>query len=202
MMSKDREFDTWREQWSSIAERPAEFQRKVQQRIKREDRRFVLGNLLTAVVFLGMLIFALVMRYHSSWMGTGWGTSICVLALVTAGIRIWVLRRTWRPETQSTRAFVELWHKRVAARIRLLRISTYLSIGWLIFCAALTAVNWSTIGQDVKVHPNEWVALLVACVLMQPVVLWYGAGWLRRRKLAELNEVRKILDEMNGKGVQ
>jgi hypothetical protein len=34
---------------------------------------------------------------------------------------------------------------------------------------------------------------------MQPVLLWYGAGWLRRRKLAELNEVNKILDEMDGR---
>jgi hypothetical protein len=44
------------------------------------------------------------------------------------------------------------------------------------------------------------VDLLVACVLMQPV-FWYGAAWLRRRKLAELNGVKKILDEMDGKSV-
>ncbi len=161
----------------------------------------MLGNLLTVIAFLGILIFAAYMRHQASWMGTGWATGICVLVFVSAGVRIWVLRRTWRPETQSTRAFVELWYKRVAARIRLLRISTYLSIGWLIFCAALMAVNWSIIGQDVRAHPKGWVALLVACVLMQPAVLWYGAAWLRRRKLAELNEVTKILDEMSGNSV-
>ena len=202
-MIEDRELDAWREQWSSVAEPSAdfqrEFQRKVQQRIKRQDRRFVLGNILTVVVFVGMLIFAVYMRHQSSWMGTGWGTSICILVFVSAGVRIWVLRRTWRPETESTRAFVELWQQRAAARIRLLRISTYLSIGWLIFCAALMAVNWPIIGQDFSAHPKEWVALLVICVLMQPVLLWYGAGWLRRRKLAELNEVNKILDEMDGR---
>ena len=85
-----------------------------------------------------------------------------------------VLRRTWRPQTQSTRAFVDLWHKRVAAHIRLLRISIYVSLGWIIFCAALTAANWATIGQDVRAHPKDWEELLVACVLMQPVMLWYG----------------------------
>jgi hypothetical protein len=201
MMIEDRELDAWREQWSSVAEPPADFQRKIQQRIKREDRRFVLGNLLTVIVFPGLLIFAVYMRHQASWMGTGWATGICVLVFVSAGVRIWVLRRTWRPETQSTRAFVELWYKRVAARIRLLRISTYLSIGWLIFCAALMAVNWSIIGQDVRAHPKGWVALLVACVLMQPAMLWYGVAWLRRRKLAELNEVTKILDEMSRNSV-
>jgi Na+/melibiose symporter-like transporter len=197
---EDRELDIWREQWSSAVEPPAEFQRKVQQRIKRQDRRFVLGNLLTVVAFLGILIFALFMRHQSNWMGTGWATGICVLVLVSAGCRVWVLRRTWRPQTQSTRAFVELWHKRVAARIRLLRISIYLSLGWIVFCAALTAANWTTIGQDVRAHPKDWVEVLVACVLMQPVI-GYWAAWLRRRKLAELNEVKKILDEMDGKSV-
>src|ERR1700683_3585990 len=198
-MTVDRELDTWREQWNSIPGPPAEFQRKVQQRIKREDRYFLLGNLLTGIAFLGMLIFAVYLRHQTSSMGPGWATGLCVLVFVSAGYRVWVWRGTWRPETQSTRAFVELWHKRVAARIRLLRISTYLSISWLIFFAALTAVNWSTIGQGVKGHPKDWVALLVACVLMQPAVLWYGAAWLRRRKLAELSEVKTILDEMDGK---
>jgi len=132
-------------------------------------------------------------------MGPNWSTGICVLVFVAAGCRLWVMRRTWRPETQSTRAFVELWHKRVAARIRLLRISIYLSLGWIIFCAALTAANWATIGQDVKAHPAEWVALLVVCVLMQYPMIWFAAVWLRRRKQAELTEVRKILDEMDGK---
>ena len=205
-MIEDRELDAWREQWSSVVEPSADlqrdFQRKVQQRIEREDRRFVLGNILTVIAFIGILIFAWYMRHQSTWMGTGWSTSVCVLVFVSAGVRMWVLRRTWRPETQSTRAFVELWYKRVEARIRLLRISTYLSIGWLIFCAALTAVDWSIIGQDVGDHPKAWVALLVVCVLMQAVLLCYGVAWLRRRKLAELNEVKQILNEMDGKSVR
>ena len=195
-MSNDREFDTWREQWSSAAEPPADFRRKVQERIRRQERRFVLGNILTAILFFGMLIFAWFMRHQSTWMGPGWATGVWVLVLVAGGCRVWVLRRTWRPQTQSTRAFAELWHKRAVACIRLLRISIYLSLGWIIFCAVLTAANWRTIGQDVGAHPKEWVALLVVCVLMQYPVIWYGVAWLRRRKLAELNEVKKILDEM------
>ena len=81
-MTEDLELDIWREQWSNVAEPPADFQRKVQERIKREDRRFVLGNILRAIAFLGLLIFAVYMRHQSSWMGTGWGTSICILVFV------------------------------------------------------------------------------------------------------------------------
>lgn len=54
--------------------------------------------------------------------------------------------------------------------------------------------------QQVSAHPKDWVELLVACVLMQPV-LSYGAAWFRRRKLAELNEVKGILYEMDEKSV-
>jgi Na+/melibiose symporter-like transporter len=200
-MTNDRELDTWRDQWSSVAEPPAEFHRKVQERIKRQERRFVLGNLMTVIAFLGLLIFAVFMRHQSTLMGTGWATGICVLVFVSTAYRVWILRGTRQPQTQSTRAFVELWHKRVTARIRLLRISIYVSLGWIIFCAALTAANWATIGQDVKANPKVWVVVLVACVLMQYPVIWYGAVWLRRRKLAELNEVKKIMDEMDGKSV-
>lgn len=196
-MIEDRELENWRDQWSSVAGPSAEFQRKIQQRIKRQNRRFLLGNLLRVITFLGLLIFGVFMRHRSSWTGTGWGTSICVLAFVAAAYRVWFLRGTWRPHTQSTRAFVELWHKRVTARIRLLRISIYLSLGWIIFCAALTAANWATIGQDFKAHPKVWVLVLVACVLMQYPVIWYGVAWLRRRKLAELSEVESILNEMD-----
>lgn len=200
-MIEDRELDAWREQWSNAAAPPADFQRKVRQRIKRQDRRFVLGNVLTVIAFMGILTLAMYMRHQSDSMGTGWATGISVLVFVSAGVRIWVLRRTWRPEARSARAFVELWYNRVIARIRLLRISVYLSIGWLIFCAVLTAVNWPTIGPNVRAHPKDWMALLGVCVLMQPV-LWCGAARLRSRKLAELDEVKAILDEMDGKSVR
>ena len=67
--------------------------------------------------------------------------------------------------------------------------------------AVLTAANWTAIGRDVKAHPKDWEVVLVACVLVQYPVIWYGAACLRRCKLAELNEVKKILDEMDGKSV-
>jgi Na+/melibiose symporter-like transporter len=192
---EDRELDSWREQWSSMAGPSPEFRSQIESKIKRQSRRFVLGNLLSAVAFVGILIFGLFLRHQSSWIGTGWTAGICGLVFVSIAFRVWVLRGTWRPEAESTRAFVELWRKRVLARIRLLRIAIYVSVGWIIFCAGLTAANWATIGQEVRAHPKDWAGLLIACVVMQPVMgLW--AAWLRRRKLAELNEVTKILNEM------
>jgi Na+/melibiose symporter-like transporter len=195
-MTEDRELDAWREQWSSIAAASIDGQHKIQQRIKRESQRFVIGNVLSAIVFAGILLFALFVRRQSGWLGTGWGTGICALVFVSVAYRVWILRGTWRPETQTTRAFVALWHRRVLARLRLLRISLYVSFGWTVACAALTFANWTTIRPDVKAHPRDWLGVLVASVLMQPV-MWFWAARLRRRKLAELSDVKQILDEMN-----
>jgi hypothetical protein len=194
-MTEDRELDLWREQWSSVAGLSHEFQCRVQKRIKLQDRRFLIGNLLTAAAFIGMLIFAVYLSHQASWLGKGWATAVCVLVFVSAGYRIWILSGTWRADAQSTGAFVELWHRRVLARLRLLRISVYVSVGWIIVCAALTAANWETIHFDIMAHPTEWWELLVASVLMQPV-LWFWVAWLRRRKVAELNEVTRLVEEI------
>jgi hypothetical protein len=195
-MIEDYELDLWRKQWRTVAGPSPDFQRKIQRRIKLQDRRFLLGNVLTAVAFPGILIFALFVRHQANSLGTGWATAICMLLLVSAGYRVWAMRGTWRPDTQSTRAFVELWHRRVLARLLMLRISIYVALGWLILCAVLTVVNWATIGPEVKAHPRDWLDVLVASVVMQPVI-WFWAAWLRRRKTAELNEVKAILDEMD-----
>jgi hypothetical protein len=155
----------------------------------------LIGNLLTSAVFIGMLIFAVYLSHQASWLGKGWAAGVCALVFVSVGYRIWILRGTWRAETQSIHAFAELWHRRVLARLQLLRISTYVSVGWIIFCAVLTAANWATLRPDIMSHPRDWLELMVASILMQPVI-WFWAIWLRRRKLAELKEVKKILDEI------
>lgn len=194
-MIDDRELDNWCEEWTAVAAPLKDLQRKVREKIERQNRRFVVENVATAVAFAGILIFAVYMRSQTGWMGTGWATGICVLVVVSVVLRLGTLRGAWRAESQSTRAFAELWRKRVQARIRLLRVSMYLSMGWLVFCAVLTAINWPVIGKDVKARPTEWIGLLILCVLMQPLI-WYWATWLRRRKLAELDEVERIFDEM------
>ena len=194
-MIEGHELDGWKQQWAEAGKPSPDFQSKIRRRIARENRRFVVGNVASAIPFLGILLFAVFMRSQASWMGTGWAAGLCVLVSVLIALRLWTMRGTWRAETQSTRAFAELWRKRAQARLRLLRISIYASAGWLAFCAVLTAVNWPVIGRDVKTRPTDWIELLVLCVVMQPVI-WYWARCLRRRKQAELEEVQKILAEM------
>jgi hypothetical protein len=194
-MIEDRELENWRGQWDAVATSSANLEQKVVRRIRRQEIQFVVGNLLTGIVFLGMLIFGVFLREQAKSIGSGWAAGIAVLVVVMVSLRVWFQRGTWRAETQSTRAFLEVWRRRVEARLRLLRASVYVSVGWLVFCAVLTFVNWETIGVDVKAKPREWGELLIACLVMQPV-LWGWARWLRRRKLAELDEVKKMLEGM------
>jgi hypothetical protein len=76
-LTEDRELDLWREQWSNVAGPSSDFQRQVQERIKLQDRRFLLANLLTAAAFAGMLIFAVYLKHQASWLGKGWATGVC-----------------------------------------------------------------------------------------------------------------------------
>lgn len=196
-MIEDRELESWRAEWSEAAGPSLDFERKVLARIKREDRRFRLGNVATAIAFTGMLAFSWFVRHRAGWLGSGWATGICILVGVSVGSRLWVMRKTWRAETQTTRAFVELWRRRAMARLRLLKIGIFVSVGWLIACALLTWSNWGSIGREVRAHPGDWLAVLILSVVMQPVLLIW-ARWLGRRKEAELAEAGRILEELTG----
>jgi magnesium-transporting ATPase (P-type) len=198
---EDREVDLWREQWSGIARPSPEFRRQVQKRIKVQERRFWLGNLLALAAFVGMLTLAFYQLSHrASRLENGQATGVCVLLFVAVTCRLWIMRRTWRAETQSVRAFMELWRRRVLARIRGLQIAINLAIGWLVFCAALAAANGAIIRFELMAHLTEYLAMMVVMLVMLPVI-WFGAMRLRRRKVAELNEVTRLLEvieTMNG----
>jgi hypothetical protein len=195
-ITEDRELDFWREQWSAVARPSPELKLQVQKRINLQDRCFWLGNLLAAIVLVGTLILAVYQfNHYTSRLQKGAAAGVCVLVCVSALCRVWFLRGTWRAETRSIRAFVELWRRRVQAQIRRLEIALYLAVGWLVFCLALAAANWATIRIEVMAHPAGILILAVIIAVMLPVI-WFVAMWLRRRKIAELNEVTRFLQEI------
>ena len=195
-MTEDRELDLWRQQWSRVAQPSPEFKRQVQKRIKVQNRRFWLGSLLALAASAGTLILAFYqLTHHTSRLEKGQATGVFVLLFVAVVCRLWFMRGTWRAETQSIRASVELWHRRVLAQIRGVQIGIYIAIGWLAFCGALAAANWATIRLELMAHPTAYFAMIVVIALMLPLI-WFGAMWFRRHKVAELNEVTRLLEEM------
>ncbi len=193
-MIEDQELDTWREQWGGVAE-PLPDLRQIQRKIKRQQLSFVLENLLAAIGFVASLISVMFVRQDPAPLGTGWVDAVCVVLFLAAGYSLWAKRGTWRAETQSTRASVELWQRRVSAKIRALRVTSYVAPGLIVFSALLLVANWSTIGPELKAHPAKWALLIVNALMQPPIFFWLA--WYRRRKLAELKEVNEILDEIN-----
>ena len=195
-MTEDRELNLWREQWNSVAPPSPEFQSKVQKRIKVQNRRFWLGNLLAVAASTGMVILAVYQFSHpANRFEKGEATGVCVLLFVAVTCRLWFMRGTWRAETRSIHACVELWQRRLLAQIRGLQIGIYIAVGWLVFCALLAAANWAAMRLEVMAHPIACLALMLVVALMLPVI-WFGVMWLRRRKVAELNEVTRLLEEI------
>jgi hypothetical protein len=195
-MIEDLELETWREQWRTTAGPRTDFQQGLQTKIKRQNLRHVMGNVVAALAFVAALIFSVwAVRQDPSPLRIGWAVGIWLLVSVCAGYRLRLQRGTWRSETQSTRAFVELWHRRVMAKLRLIRVAFYLVPAWIVFCAALAAANWSALRPDIQAHPADWWKLLGTVFLMVLATLCWLA-WQRRRKLAELDEVRTLFKEM------
>jgi hypothetical protein len=64
-----------------------------------------------------------------------------------------------------------------------------------VFCAVLAAANWATIRLDLMVHPIACLALMLIIAVLLPVI-WFCVMRLRRCKVAELNEVTRLLEEM------
>jgi|HubBroStandDraft_5_1064220.scaffolds.fasta_scaffold294542_2 hypothetical protein len=194
-MIGDQELNTWREQWSSVAQ-PLPDMRRIQQQIRLQQMRFVVENVLAVTVFIGGLIFALyVNRKEAEFSGSAWAAGVCVLMVVIFALRLWAQRGTWRAESQSTRAFVELWQKRLTAKIHFLRMTKWVVPCWLTFGAVMTARNWKTMSPEFKAHPGQALVLLIGSLLLLPVT-WYWRSWLERRKQSELNEAKRVLDEM------
>ncbi|HKF51949.1 MAG TPA: hypothetical protein VKB26_06530 [Candidatus Acidoferrales bacterium] len=193
-MTQDREIENWREQWGSLAE-PLPETRLIREKIKRQERRFILDNVRETVAVLVGLYLAFYVKQHEYLLGTGFGIAVCVVIFVSAGYQIWFQRGVWRAEAQSTRAFLELWQRRVVAKIRILRFGVYLSVVWIFVCIALGIANWGTLGPNLKSHPASWIVTLIASLFGLPAIFAW-ATWLKRRKVAELNEVTKILADL------
>jgi O-antigen/teichoic acid export membrane protein len=200
-MMEDRELESWREQWRDNGGRAQEMPprlRAIQKRIRRQNLGLILNNLFAAVgaVFVaGFAIFAV--RQEPSALRISWAAGIFVMLVVAVGYRVRAQRGTWRAESQSTRAFVELWQRRVLAKLRMIRVGLYLIPCWVVFCTLLFGISWPRFGPDIHAHPRDWQLALGAILVMVSGVSWFLA-WYRRRKLRELDEVESLLQQLKG----
>lgn len=191
-MIEDRELESWRAEWRQATLPLPEIHKK----IKRQNRRFYLSLVAAALAFVGALIFSIVaVRQEPSPERIAWAVGIWILALGSGAYRLWNQRGTWRPATQSTRAFLDLSRKRALAKIRSVRVAFYVIPAWLVFCAGIVAWRWNVFGPDMKAHPTDYLLAFGAVVVILLLAFLYLA-WVRRRQIAELKEAEQLLQEM------
>lgn len=191
-MMEDLELKSWQAEWREGTAPLAEINRK----LKRQSRFFFLSNLVAALAFFGGLALTVaVVRREPSPERVAWAVGIWILAFVCAGYRLWTQRGTWRPATQSTRAFVELSQKRAIAQLRSVRLAFYLIPAWIAFCSAIVAWRWNVFSSDIRAHPADYWLALGAILLMVGLAFLYLA-WVQRRKRRAAEEARRLLDEM------
>ena len=191
-MIEDRELESWRAEWRQATLPLPEIHRK----IKWQNRRFYLSLVAAAIAFVGALVLSVVaVRQEPSPERIAWAAGIWVLAFGSAAYRLWNQRGTWRPATQSTRAFLDLSRKRALAKIRSVRVAFYVIPAWLVFCAGIVAWRWNVFAADIKAHPVDYLLSLGAVVVMMLLVFLYLA-WVHRRQLRELDEAERFLKEL------
>lgn len=191
-MIEDRELESWRAEWRQATLPLPEIHRK----IKRQNRRFYLSLAAAAVAFVSALILSIAaVRQDPSPERIAWAVGIWVLAFGGGAYRLWNQRGTWRPATQSTRAFLDLSRKRALAKIRSVRVAFYIISAWLAFCAGIVAWRWNIFGPDIKAHPADYLLALGAVVVIMLFAFLYLA-WVRRRQIADLKETECLLQEM------
>lgn len=178
----------WREQEPSQASAL-----QLRQRVARQTRLMWL-----AAAIEGSLVLALV---PFTWWYAGDAPSLGRIVLLAS---MWVInlgilafsisnrRGSWQAESESVAACVELWSRRVRARVRAAR---FVRMAVLVQAAIVVLLVWFDAGPAVSLARLRSAATL-AMVIVVAYLAW--AAWYERRALAELAEVaaaRRALDE-------
>jgi hypothetical protein len=172
----DTELETWRREWQSQTE-PLP---KLKKKIKRQNQRTIAAIALMCACLVVSTIEAL--RTRSSFM-VGVAVGVWFAALVLGGYSWWVQRGTWKPEAQTTRAYLELSYKRAVAKARMIRFSIYVVLAVTILLSPILLWNWRTLHG---IGPLVLAALLAE--------LFYFK-YLGRRKKREIEETRRLMEQ-------
>ena len=192
-MKEDRELELWREQWHSAPERLPD----LRTRVERQTRNMAIRLIVRGALVAGLLALSVVAVVQKPTPGRiVWAIGLWALAISGVAATWKSHRDIWRPATETTRAFADLFHRRAAAKLHVIRWGFYGLMAWVVFYAVLCVWRWPAARPDVQAHPLQYLIALVGSLLM--VAAGFGViAWLRRRRLVELKEAKKLLDSLS-----
>lgn len=162
----DDELDSWRTDWASQTPAHQDLQAWLSG-ARRRARRETAVSLVGVIAMFGIYGVMAFQSTRTEWVALG--LAGCVFAALMVLVTVRARRGTWKPVNQSTRAFLELYERRARAQLRLLRISAWLGLSWLVLVG--TPFIYS-VWKDVAPKSNDFfwgvatglVPLLIASV--------------------------------------
>jgi len=150
----DDELLAWRTDWQAETAPTPEVLEAICRRVRRQSRGMALllaGELLLAAGALVFLIrFAL---RHPDPVDVATMAGLCLLTLWATACSLWLRRGLWKPETETTAAFLALSVGRARRRLRSLRASWWLLGGEV---ALFIPWIWHSLTSEVHRRPEPW----------------------------------------------
>jgi|LNAP01.1.fsa_nt_gb hypothetical protein len=197
IIDQDDPWDGWMETWQAQATTPPDVE-ALRQEVSRRSRRLRalrIGELLVAAVALGNCLRALLLKGAHPIPGA----VLLGLMGVVIGYTLWVQwqrRRQWQARELDPPALVAFEIARTLTSIRIWRVSTWASLAlWV----ALTVwgIGAMSAGPAADALPPAVWALNIgvnALVVLVSAGLGFWIGRRRRRRLARLDAMRRVLD--------
>jgi hypothetical protein len=189
----DDELMTWRAEWQAEAGPSPEALEAIRRRVRRQSRGMALllaGELLLAAGALVFLIrFAIL---HPDPMDVVTMAGLCLLTLWATACSLWLRRGLWKPETETTAAFLALSVDRARRRLRGLRAAW-----WLLGGETALFIPWIWHSLHLGDPPTAGALaaaygfLFLVVATTAAILIWIGR-WTRR-ELGRLEETRQSM---------
>lgn len=192
----DREWEAWAEDWR--AEPGDDPPPDLLRRVRRQGRLMLaltVAELLFSGAMLGFSTWFVWSRPRPLWVV--WLVAVWVFTLVAQAYSLVNRAGTWRPAAQTTRAFLELCHRRCLRKLRTVRFVPWLLAAELGFLVAfglwlyLSGMETPVPGLPIYLEAGGW-----ASALTLGYCLWLV--WYRRRALRELAQLEELQRGLEG----
>jgi hypothetical protein len=181
----DDELRDWRADWQVDPEPAPEIRDAIRQRVQQKSLRMALAAAAEIVFALAMLVFVIWSALREPTpINAGAMACLALLILWATGCSLWYLRSTWRPNSETTSAFVALSLLRCHRRLRAVRAGW-----WLLALELAVMIPWILLSLEEKTAAFGLLAVLTALVSAFLIV----AERRTRRELREWEEMRASL---------
>lgn len=195
----DDELRDWMADWQADPGPTPEVREAIRRRVKRQGLKLALCT--AAEVTVSLLMLAFVLRAAVKLpvffnVATMAGLALVIVWALIYGL--WSLRSTWRPNAETTSAFLDLSILRCRRRLRTLRAAW-----WLLGLELAILIPWLWLllssRPSVQLATRSHAAAYGALAFMTALAVLFLIG-MKRRVRRELRELEELRESLGGEG--